>query len=476
MANRLSAFLYGEKSRDREPVFVVDVGCSGGVGSEWNIFGSSLHAVGFDPLEVEIARLRKIEQRPNISYEAAFVGLSADQEKLREDYERSLTTRSQFDPKHFDRSSAHRSIDILSYDYQKEIFNLGDRVVYSPRHLSLDEYIEGSSLASIDVLKTDVDGHDIKVLMGAPKVIDASVVGAYIECQFSGSMSRYANTVSNIDRFMSEKGFYLFHMRPHTYTRAALPGPFVYDIFAQTTSGPLEWADVLYLRDFAHPEYERLFEFEATPEQIIKIACLMEAFGLEDCAAELLVRRGDRLAYPVNQLLDLLVPQTLGPDLSYRDYINRFEGDPRALFPSRRNVGKLAAPIVIGARQQLSLGTAHSEPHWDAMLFTGHDGKISVRTGPHSWGYAMILPLPRQEGHAALEVEIEILEGQVGISVASANLTQLDSEIVLNSGQGRKTIILPVPHMLVTDGLLIRNGSREGPSQAAISRVVLLTG
>src|SRR6516225_1369140 len=91
MLNRLSAFLYGEKAPDREQVTVIDVGCSGGVGTEWEVFGAALCAVGFDPLVSEIERLRQTEQRPNISYEAAFVGLGPVQKQERDALESSLS-------------------------------------------------------------------------------------------------------------------------------------------------------------------------------------------------------------------------------------------------------------------------------------------------------------------------------------------------------------------------------------------------
>jgi Methyltransferase FkbM domain len=334
MASRLTEFLYKEKGRDREPLVLFDVGCSGGIGEQWDVFGALLHATGFDPLEPEIERLRGLEQRATVSYEAAFVGLNPDQQKDCEEHGKSLPARAALGHYWFARSSAFEGARILSYNYEKEIHNAGKNVTHSPRRFSLDEYCEQTATQRVDFLKTDTDGHDVKILMGGSRILEESL-GAYVECSsFGSSLNKYANTFCNVDTLMNDKGFTLFDLRLRKYTRAALPGPFKYDIFASTVNGSLNWADALYLRDLADLEYEQMFGFCITPEVIIKTACLLEVFGLEDCAAELLIRRGDLLPYAADQLLDLLVPDFLGPGLSYREYIKTFESDPRALFPS----------------------------------------------------------------------------------------------------------------------------------------------
>jgi hypothetical protein len=473
MPNRLSAFFYGEKAADRESVTVFDVGCSGGLGTEWDIFGASLRATGFDHLLSEVERLRRTERRPNVDYEAFFVGLNAAQEKEREEYESALSERNKFFPDLGARSSAARAVEILSYDQEKEIYNSGADIIYSSHRISLDEFAERHSLVNVDILKIDTDGHDIEVLIGAQKLLGSTTLGAKIECFFHRQISPYANSFSNVDRIMTSKGFHLFDIRLRTYTRGALPGPFQYEIFAQTTNGSPRWADVLYLRDLAHPDYEMLFGFQATPERIIKTACLMEAYGLQDCAAELIINRADRLSYPINQMLDLLVPNSLGLRLSYREYMERFTKDPRALFPSRLANKVPSLPFITGRQRELPLESALSFPHWNANLSPSADGGLSVTTSHHKWAYAMILPLPDYRGPGVLVVEAEAIEGQVGVSIANAEYTELAAETILSVEDKRSTIVLPVSGPATRSALMIRNGSREAPSCAAISRVAL---
>lgn len=335
-SGRLSKFLYDEKASDRDAVTLLDVGCSGGVGVEWNVFGTALHAVGFDPLTTEVERLRKAESRLNISYEATFVGLNPAQEHEREVHEASLSRRDQFFPNFFARSSARRAMASLSYNYEKEIFNSGSPVVYAPHRTSLDDFTQRHSITNVDVLKIDTDGSDLQVLIGAQRILESSVLAVRLECFFHGPRSAYANTFSNVDKFMTKRGFYLFDIKPFTYTRGVLPGPFQYDLLAQTIGGSPVWADVLYVRDLASPNYRALFDFEADGERVIKTACILEAYGLGDAAVEVLLSYADQLSYPVERLLDLLVPDKANAGVSYREYIDRFVADPTVWFPSNR--------------------------------------------------------------------------------------------------------------------------------------------
>jgi hypothetical protein len=336
MANlSLTSYIYGSNNAAREPVIIFDVGCSwNGLGSEWNAFGASLAGVGFDPREAEIERLRAIEARPNITYEAAYVGLNAEQRAARDMYETTLDARSRHSAAFFARSSAWRAANLTGYDHQKEYFNAGAPPRFTERYLSLDDYAVGYP-HNVDLLKSDTDGSDIQVLYGAERILRSSIVAIHIECLFQGSMSRYANTLANIDTYLRQLGFSIYTLQPFGYTRAELPGPFYYDMFAQTKNGSLVWADTVFLRDLADSQYENVYGFAVTPERVLKLACFMEIFGLPDCAAELILKRADILPLEPDVLLDKLVPNDLGHGLSYREYIERFETDPMALFPSR---------------------------------------------------------------------------------------------------------------------------------------------
>lgn len=306
-------------------VFLVDVGASGGIDPTWLTYQSRLRAVGFDPLVNEVARLNQQPRHPHVKYIDAFVGAK--------DYDRLLPAelaadklRSRSNASH-PRSSSVRASQLGQMDYQKQVFNTGQTMVFSSRRLELDDYFQGSDRAGLDFLKIDTDGSDYQVLLGAQEIFQAGgVLGLSIECQFHGPVHDEANLFCNIDRFLRARGFSLYDLEVHRYSRAELPRPFVYDIPAQTSHGQVQWGEALYFRDLADPDYSRMWGWQFDIGRQIKLASLFELFNLQDCAVELLLR--DRSAFeavlPVSRCLDLLTPPCCGQPISYTDYQRQF--------------------------------------------------------------------------------------------------------------------------------------------------------
>jgi FkbM family methyltransferase len=459
----LTTYVYKTLASERDPIFVIDVGCSyTGVGSEWNAFGPALRGVGFDPLEPEIARLQAIEARPNISYEAAFVGLKASQS-----VERPESKCQVLQELRYERSSAFRAAQLAAFDHVKEVFNAGANPKYSERHLAIDDWIAETKTPP-QILKIDTEGADMQVLLGARQAIENSVLAIHMECMFQGSLGPYANTLACIDLFLREKGFCLFTMDPFRYTRSALPGPFIYDMFAQTKNGQLIWADALYLRDLAEEDYEATFGFSATSERVLATACIMELFGLQDCAAELIQRFADRLPYGAESLLDLLVPPYLGPGLSYRDYIARFERNPRLLFASAQSATP-GEPILTHAPAPLDLGQRTVDPSWSSTIEPAADG-ICVRTAAKAWAYALVLRVPEAGGRGMLELDLEVTDGRIGLAVMGPALHDLSAQVWLAKSDEMRTVLLPVADLSQVEGVVVRNGTGDGSSSAAIIR------
>ena len=314
------------------PLFLLDVGCSGGIESRWRPFGDRLRAVGFDPLIAEVDRLNAANTHPGIQYEAAFVtSREYDQlfpPELRND---SVASRNN---QPFERSSAAAVLHRMPVSYIQQVFNAGAPVALTDRTITLDEYIPVNEHSRVDFVKIDTDGHDIEVILGAHGIFSASgVIGLTVEAQFHGATHEYANLFSNIDRIVRQHGFSLFDLQSHRYSRAALPAPFVKDMTAQTISGQMFWGEALYFRDLGAKDYELMWPYEITAERVMKLACLFELFELPDCAAELLLNRGDFIdAETRESLLDLL---TSGAPGSYRAHIAAFEEDHTQFFQSR---------------------------------------------------------------------------------------------------------------------------------------------
>lgn len=313
------------------PVALIDVGASRGIHRRWAALGDRFAAIGFDPLIAEVERLNAVETRPHVRYEAALVGCR--------DYDRLFPPELRADEitslhnEPYVRSSAAAAHAIRQQDYVRERFNAGAQVRYTERFITLDEYFASSHLRP-NFLKVDTDGHDLEVLIGAAGLLGSpDLLGVQVEAPFHGAVHPYANGFSNIDRHLREHGFSLFDLAAFRYSRAALPAPFAYGVLAQTVSGQVHWGDALYFRDLAHPSYGRMFGIDATRERALKLAALFAVYGLDDCAAELLVSAPALAELPARaRLLDALTPRYFG-DLEYSEYMSRFAADPAAWLP-----------------------------------------------------------------------------------------------------------------------------------------------
>lgn len=326
--------LFKELGMDNyKSLFVIDVGASGGISDRWNLFGDKLEAIGFDPLIAEVERLNKKSHNSKIRYEDAFL-IYRDLDKY---YPATLRNSDSAFFNSFATSSAQRANDAKSYNYIKEHFNAGQSIIYSEKFIELNDYVKDNNITDVDFIKIDTDGNDLFVLWGAEQTLEnAAVLGIEVEAQFHGSSHPYANTFSNIDRFLKEKGFSLFNMDNYYYSRGALPEEFYGDFFGQTKKGKIEWGEALYFRDLANKNYSQKYNFPVTLEKVVKLACLFELHGLNDCAAELLINRAEVFNYTqhLDVLLNALTPPFKGNQLTYKEYVQSFDKNPKDWFPS----------------------------------------------------------------------------------------------------------------------------------------------
>ena len=285
---------------------------------------ADLVVVGFDPLADEIERLSKADSFRRRRYFARMVG---QQGVAPVDLPPDAST--------FARTSAARAAQLLDFDSRRANFDRTGSGRMTSEAVELDVFFHEHPM-DIDFLKTDTDGSDLQVLRGAAKLLsDTPILGVGVECFFCGPADDGSSTFRNIDRFLAASGFTLFDLEIHRYSRSALPSPFVYRIPAQTLQGQVRCADALYLRDAGNVRNRRDKGVSLEPVKLIKLACVFEIFGLEDCAAELLLEHRNALSahLDVNRCLDLLTPTRNGRRLSYAQYMQVFEKDPATFYP-----------------------------------------------------------------------------------------------------------------------------------------------
>jgi len=302
---------------------VIDVGASGGIPGVWFQFGSRLVAYAFDPLVAEVERLNKTKPPlGSVEYIDAFVVRSSSEpdEQLHTGYET------------VGRSSTIRSLRLTKTDQHKDLYNAGAEVVYTSNRYSIDEFTSRRGIESVDFIKTDTDGYDYSVLLGAEETLRRRrVLGVIAEVDFNGSNHPHVNLFANNDLYLRSLGFKLFDLDIRRYTRAALPGKFRHNMQAQTVRGQPAQADALWLRDFVDPGFQKTWTTEPSAQQLLKMVLLFEIFGLNDCAIELIDAFSESLSPIVDiELLRSVLTEEASGVSDYGQYMSSFEEYVRA--------------------------------------------------------------------------------------------------------------------------------------------------
>ena len=442
------------------------------------VSSEDLRAYGFDGLIKEVERLNAAVSGRDVRYYPCLVGDKG--------YRKPQCVP---DTQPFERTTAARAMAIKHCNFAKTYFDETGAGECATEMIELDQFFLRDHPEDVDFIKVDTDGSDYQVLRGAKELLSTrQVLGVAVESQFHGLVHDESNTFRNIDRLLTGRGFSLFDFEIYRYSRAVLPRPFVYRMPAQTIGGQVLFGDALYLRDAAREGYENDWATAFPPDKIIKLACVFEIFGLADCAVELLLKFRTHIAsvLDVDRCLDILTPQVDGQKLSYQQYLERFERNPDSFYPSDK---RPAEPIlettsqefqeIPGAMPLVNVQRAHERAHVD---FT--DGAIGVTTPPDAWFYAALVPFAEEiamrlisssEIPAAVEVDMTVTAGEVGVGVVHRDLKHVSGERLVRAESGQRRIRLLIPDIREHIGLICRNGqSNETVSRARISRVALL--
>ena len=101
---------------------------------------------------------------------------------------------------------------------------------------------------------------------------------------------------------------------------------------SSTKTGPVMWADLLYFRDVGDPRYEAMWADAPSNTKLFKMIALLEMFGLDDCAVEVMQKYWERLIphADLRYWRDCLVPGSKKRPRSYETFIAQFEEDARS--------------------------------------------------------------------------------------------------------------------------------------------------
>lgn len=289
--------LVREGAFDNDSITIVDVGARGGIESHWRVFGTHLKAIGFEPDKNECNRLNALND--GVTYLPFALSREGG---VRELHIATHLASSSFYPNRrefIDRFTNQGMVKVQS--------------VIKLDTVTLSDALRSAGVTKMDFIKLDVEGAELEVLEGAGQYIDG-LIGVVSEVRFTRRLSG-CPTFADFDGYCESHGLELYDLDVYRHSRKALPYPLLYDFRDQnnqatdgpTTQGQVLWGDALYFKD----------------QPSLKAACMLEIFGLNDCAAETLISIGR------HDLLDDLVPTVKGGRLKFSEYVERHRrGDP----------------------------------------------------------------------------------------------------------------------------------------------------
>lgn len=476
-----------------EPFSLLDVGCSGGIDRLWRIFGSQLHAHGFDPREDECLRLASLESNPNIHYHAVRIGLPEDDEWMRRKAQAEQTHWTYWQDV-FRRSSARihqslfrqeppsppsvvtRSAEGASEPQSTSGPAVGKQGSPGPPKISVAQFAANEGLTNIDFIKIDTDGGDVEAVLSAESCIDShDVLGFLVECQFQGSDLDTCNSFHNVDRIMKRHGFMIFSIQTLTISRAALPAPYIHHEFSETAFGQPVFGDVGFLRDPLWGVHGKPVDLTLT--KLLKLISLYELFRVPDCAAELVLANRTRIAEVINpdDLLNCLTPPLGGMQLNYRDYVQAVAANPAGLLNDAVGFQEQALqhgdpPVVPGSVGEIRAACDESR------VEPGPPARVTTPEGRWTYAAAVPLTIPADvAGQLWVRIRILVQRGEIGVGVLNRAGTAFQHRRFLSAGPDQQTAYLRIVNPHDAAQVIVENASPDGnPAELVLFETAVL--
>lgn len=317
---RLTDHLVRSNAFAGSPLAVIDVGARGGFERHWDLFGDQASLVGFEVDPDECEKLNLQNQNRNRRYFP--IGLSY-----------CKGHRTFHVQNHVASSSFYRSREDFLGRFPASSDLIPHTTVDVPT-TDLDSFAAENRFYP-EFLKLDIEGAELDVFRGGTDCLNNSVFGISAEAVFY-PWREGMPTFSDLDIMLRDFGFVLHDLPIFRWERKTL-SPYMFEdsgIFGPTMErGQVVWTQAIYLKDPVH-DLRRGRLGDWTETRVLKMACMMELYNLQDCAIELIQEArasGLLVSHDTGQLIDLLTPPLNGRDVTYAEYVEylRQEGPPR---------------------------------------------------------------------------------------------------------------------------------------------------
>jgi FkbM family methyltransferase len=240
------------------PLYIIDIGASGGIHPRWKVFDPNFIAVLFEPDPREFDNLKNYYIN-KYNYIVLNSALSDSVGEIEFYQCRKQQVSSVYRP---------------NYKLLKKFSDAERLEVVSRLKISvdtLDRQLKKNEINDVAFIKIDTQGHEFSILKGASDVLE-NVIGLELEVEF---MPIYENQplFRDIDEFVTGFGFEIFDIKRCFWKRKSSKN---YGV----RKGQLIWGDALYFRS---PE-NICSVSNITEEKILHAICVYLAYGYADLA------------------------------------------------------------------------------------------------------------------------------------------------------------------------------------------------
>ncbi len=183
---------------------IIDAGASTGRISQrlLRLFpGACVHAFEPNPIYADVLRRLSVE---NTRLKPEFYAFSDQEHTVELNITRSPGTTSLFKPDTSLTTSYPEASEITGIEHVKA--------------LTIDGWTERNMVSPVQFMKFDIQGGELKALIGASRVLQTETLVLYTEILFN-SLYKGGALYSEIDLFLRKKGFHLYDIYKPRYSR-----------------------------------------------------------------------------------------------------------------------------------------------------------------------------------------------------------------------------------------------------------------
>lgn len=238
------------------PLWLVDVGASGGIDPRWKNFTSSLKVIMFEP-DPRAYEILKSDRREDL------IILNCALSDSVKDIDFYLCKKQQV-------SSAY----LPNFDFLDRFPDAGRFEVLKTIKVetdTLDNQLKKNNIAEIDFVKIDTQGYELPILQGSVNSLK-NVIGLELEVEFA-PLYKTQHLFNEVDSFARKMDFEVFDIKRYFWKRKDVNN-------YGRQKGQLVFGDALY---FKSPEQVLLMN-EISQEKIARSICIYLVYGYLDLA------------------------------------------------------------------------------------------------------------------------------------------------------------------------------------------------